>query len=159
MTRTHRTTVALAALILLLPACALRKGPPDPAKLQQKMQATLEGEKALIRSTIAEAERAERLVALLAERDRLVASHAELVQGYSERMAALNKDHSAERDAFEQAIAEYNTNRAASQRELAELIEAMKQQATADEWKTIAKYQVKKLNPRELAYDAAGGGN
>ena len=157
--RNTGTSIALATLFLLLPACALRKGPPDPAKLQQQMTKTLDGEKALIRSTIADAERAESLVGLLDERDRLVASHAELVQSYRERMAALNADYGAEREAFEKVIAEYNTKRVASQRELAKLIEAMKKEATAEEWKAVAKYQIKKLNPRELAYDAAAGGH
>jgi len=159
MTRTYLSTLAVAALVLLLPACALRKGPPDPAKVQQRMTATLDGEKAMIQSMIADAERAESLIGLLAERDRLVAEHGELVQAYRKQMADLNADYNAERQDFEQAIAAYNTEREASQREQAELIEAMKHEATAEEWKAVAKYQVKKLNPRDLAHDAAGGGN
>jgi hypothetical protein len=43
--------------------------------------------------------------------------------------------------------------------EVAELVSAMKAETTAEEWKSVAKYQVKKLNPRELAYDPAGGGS
>ena len=53
MRRSIATMAALAvATLMLLPACAGRKGPPDPAKVQQKMTATLDGEKELIRSTV-----------------------------------------------------------------------------------------------------------
>lgn len=160
MTRNIGTTVALAvAVLMLLPACAGRKGPPDPAKVQQKMTATRDGEKELIRSTVAIAERADSLIALLDDRDRLVTEHAETVRGYREQMMALNADYGAERESFDEAIAGYNENRAESQREFVELIDAMKKEATAEEWKAIAKYQIKKLNPRDLAYKQAGGGN
>ena len=53
-----RATLGLAvATLMLVSACAGRKGPPDPAKVQQKMTATLDGEKELIRTTVASAER------------------------------------------------------------------------------------------------------
>ena len=160
MRRSIATTAALAvATLMLLPACAGRKGPPDPAKVQQKMTATLDGEKELIRSTVASAERAESLVALLDERDRLVAEHTEIVRGYREQMMALNADYGAERESFEEAIAGYNNERMEVQREFVELIDAMKKEASAEEWKAVAKYQIKKLNPRELAYKQAGGGS
>ena len=51
MTGKAGTTVALAvAALMLLSACAGTKGPPDPAKVQEEMTATLEEEKELIRS-------------------------------------------------------------------------------------------------------------
>jgi len=147
------------AVLMVLPACSGRKGPPDPAKVQQKLTATLEGERELIRSKVASQERANALIALLDDRDRLVAEHAKTVADYRDRMMALNADYGAERKSFEEAIAGYNENRAESQREFVELIDAMKKEATAEEWKAIAKYQIKKLNPRDLAYKQAGGGN
>jgi len=161
MTSRTGTTVALtlAALAPLILGCALRKGPPDPAKVQQKMTATLNGEKALIRSTVAEPERAERLVELLGERDRLVAEHSEMVRSYRERMRTLNADFGAERESFEAVVADYNEQRSASQRQFAQLIDSMKKQTTAEEWKAVAKYQLKKLNPRDMAYDSTGGGS
>ena len=158
--RNIELTVALAvAALVLLPACAGRKGPPDPEKIQRKMTATLEGEKELIRSKVASPERANALIALLDDRDRLIAEHAKTVADYRDRMKALNADYGAERESFEEAISDYNENRAESQREFVELIDAMKKEATAEEWKAIAKYQIKKLNPRDLAYKQAGGGN
>jgi predicted nucleic acid-binding Zn-ribbon protein len=123
------------------------------------MAATLEDEKELIRSTVASAERADRVITLLDERDRLVAEHTEIIRGYRERMVALNADYSATRESFEEAISGYNNKRAQSQREFAELIDAMKKETTAEEWEAIAKYQIKKLNPRQLAYGEAGGGS
>jgi hypothetical protein len=151
-------TLAVAALVLLA-ACALRKGPPDPAKVERKMNATLEGEKALIRSTVANPEKADKLIALLADRDRLVAEQAETVGAYRDRMKVLNADYNANRSDFDRAVADYNSDRTELQTQLVELIEAMKRETTAEEWKAVAKYQVKSLNPRETAYKEAGGGS
>ena len=160
MTRNIGTTVALAvAVVMLLPACAGRKGPPDPAKVQRKMTATLEGEKELIRSKIASPERANALVALLDDRDRLVAEQAKTVADYRDRMKALNADYDAERSDFDDAVAAYNEDRAKWQKEFVDLISAMKTEATDEEWKAIAKYQLKNLNPREMSYKQAGGGS
>ena len=160
MTRNIGTTVALAVVVLmLLPACAGRKGPPDPEKIQRKMTATLEGEKELIRSKIASPERADSLIALLDDRDRLVAEHTKTVADYRDQMKALNADYDAERSDFDDAVAAYNENRAKWQSEYVDLIGTMKAEASADEWKAIAKYQLGKLNPREMAYKEAGGGS
>ena len=153
-------TLGLAiATLMLLSGCAGLKGPPDPAKVQQKISATLNGEKELIRATVASAERADGLIALLDQRDRLVAQHADTMRRHRERMSVLNADYDAERSSFEDAIADYNNERLDTQRDLAELIEAMKREVTAEEWKAIAKYELKKLDPRELAYEPAGGGS
>lgn len=159
MRKTAGTIAGLLAVVLLLPACALSKGPPDPEKVQRKLTATLEGEENLIRSTISDSQRADRLIALLEDRDRLVAEHVELVAAYRSRMASLNADYAAERSDFEEATGSYNKGRVEWQGEFIELINSMKTEASADEWKTIAKYQIKKLNPREMSYKGAGGGN
>jgi len=160
MTRKTPAAVAVALMALLFsPGCAQRKGPPDPAKVQQKMAATLDAERELVRSTVADTGRADRLVELLAQRDRLVAEQAERIVRYRERMLALSADYDAERADFEEAAGVYNTERREWQRQVAELLAAMKNETTAEEWKTIAKYQHKKLNPRELAYGNARGGN
>ena len=153
------TTVALVAAVLLLPGCALRKGPPDPAKVQRKMEAQLSSERALIEETVADSEAAARLIELLDDRDRLVAQHAESIRSYRERMRSLNADYNAGREDFDQALAEYNEQRRESQRAFAELIDEMKKEASPEEWKAIAKYQIKKLNPRELVYGQPGGGS
>ena len=59
---------------------------------------------------------------------------------------------------FEEAVAEYNDERMATQEALVELVEAMKRGVTSEEWKAIAKYQLARLNLRELAYEPAAGG-
>jgi hypothetical protein len=150
--------VAVLALALLAPACALRKGPPDPAKVQQRISAARDGELVLVERTVQDAERAERLVELLAERDRVVSTHAESVVAYRERMRTLNADYDTPPEQLAEAVAAYNAERHRSQTELAELIAEMKAATTAEEWKAIAKYQLKKLDPRELVHGPPGGG-
>ena len=156
----HRPGVGLATLAfaVLASGCALRKGPPDPAKVQQKIAAAKEAERALVKRSVADADRANRLVELLAERDRVVAAHGDAVAAYRERMRAMNADYDTAPERLAEAVAAYNTQRQRLQSELAELIAEMKAATTADEWKTIAKYELKKLDPRELVYAPAGGG-
>ena len=159
--RNLKRGVPLAAglvLALLAPACALRKGPPDPAKVQQKISAAKEAERALVERTVADADRAARLAELLTERDRIVAAHGDAVAAYRERMRALNADYDTTAEQLAEAVTEYNIQRFGLQTELAELIAEMKAATTADEWKAIAKYELKKLDPRQLVYGPAGGG-
>ncbi len=71
------TLAALAAIIaaitiLLLPACASRKDAPDPIKVQEKIAEYRNQELQLVRSTVSNHERADRLIQLPGERDRLV---------------------------------------------------------------------------------------
>lgn len=153
--RAVTAVAAIAISLLLLPACAKRKGVPDPEKVQAKMAATLDAERELVRSTVVDADSAERLIELLAERDRLVAEQAERVIRYQQRMLALGVDYDAERADFDAVAATYNTERREWQREVAELIATMKAETTAEEWKKIARYELKNLNPRELAYEPA----
>jgi hypothetical protein len=150
--------LVLLGAVLLQPGCALRKGPPDPAKVRKKIAAAQGAERDLISREVGEASRAERLLALLDERDHLVAEQRQRIQAYSAKMAALNADYDAGRDEFEKSVAEYNASRQEWQRDFAELIEAMKAEVTAEEWKAISKFQLKKLNPRELTYEEEGIG-
>lgn len=156
----HDLALALATLAfaVLASGCALRKGPPDPAKVQQKITAAKEAERALVERTVEDADRVARLAELLAERDRIVAAHGDAVVGYRGRMRALNADYDATPEQLAEAVDGYNTERQQLQTELAELIAAMKAATTAEEWKAIAKYELKKLEPRELVYGPAGGG-
>ncbi len=71
------TLTALAAIIaaisiLLLPACASRKDAPDPIKVQEEIADYRNQELGLVQSTVSHQERADRLIQLLGERDRLV---------------------------------------------------------------------------------------
>lgn len=160
--QTTQRAAALLGMVLfaaLTIGCALRKGPPDPAKVQQKIAAAKDAERTLVERTVTDAERAARVVELLGERDRIVAAHAEAVGAYRGRMRALNADYDTTTEQLAAAVTEYNEQRFGLQTELAELIAEMKAATTAEEWKAIAKYQLKKLEPRELIYGPAGGGS
>ncbi len=160
MTTHVRKTAAFAAIglaVLLQGACASRKGPPDPEKVQQEMTAKLDSEQDLIRSTVEDSQRADRLIAHLEDRDRLIASHRETVEKYRLQMKELNADYGAERTSFDNAVAAYNEARSTAQRQFIDLTKAMKREVTAEEWEKIAKYQINKLNPRELAYEQTAG--
>lgn len=159
MRETGKSVFLLISAFIVLSACAGSKGPPDPAEVQEARAATLDEEKELIRSTVTSAERADRLIALLGERDRLVSEYAETVNAHREQITALTADYDAERASFDQAIAGFNSDRARTQRRIAELVDAMKKETTSDEWDAIAKYQTKKLGARDFAYDDATGGS
>jgi peptidoglycan hydrolase CwlO-like protein len=152
----------IAALVtisfLLLPACASRKEAPDPVKVQEQIAEYRSQELDLVRSTVSDEERAERLIDLLADRDRLIARHTKEIGAHREEMSALNADYNARRESFDEQMTGYNNQRATAQKEFVSLIEAMKKQTTAEEWKTISTYQLKRLDPRELTYGQSSGG-
>jgi predicted aminopeptidase len=150
-------TVALLALVFLA-SCATIGQPPDPAKVQAQIAEAREQEIELVRTTVTDAERAERLVELLRERDRLVEEHARLLVAHREKMATLAADYDARREDFEALLADFNGQRAAAQKETIDLVTAMKAATTADEWKTISKFQLKRLEPRKLVYGTAARG-
>lgn len=143
-------TIAIAMLVVT--ACVLRKETPDPLKLQQQIAEYRRQELALIRSTVSDPGRASRLIALLAERDRMVSENAKAVADYRKRMAALNADYDAKRGSFDALVAGYNARRKAAQIEIVELSAAMKKETTAEEWKVISKFQLTRLHPRDLNY-------
>ena len=149
-------TVSLAAVVLL--SCASLRQPPDPAKIQLKIAAAREKEVALVRETVSEPARAERLLELLGERDRLVEKHARHVIEHREKIAVLAADYDARREDFEALLADFNRQRALAQKETIDLVLAMKAATTADEWKTISRFQMKRLQPRQLVYGAAAQG-
>ena len=71
------TLTALAAIIaaisiLLLPACASRKDAPDPIKVQEEIADYRNQELELVRSSVSDHKRADRLIQLPGERERLV---------------------------------------------------------------------------------------
>ena len=153
-------TVALAAVaaVALMQACSSLVEAPDPAAIQQQIAAARSEELEVVRATIPDSKRAEQFIELLAERDRLIARYREEIKAHRSRMTALNSDYHARRADFEALLAELNQRRRDSQKELVDLIQAMKQVTTEDEWKTISKFQLKRLHPRTLVYSAAGAG-
>ena len=111
-----------------------------------------------MRSTVVDPDRAERLIVLLAERDRLAAQYAAQITQHREKLAALAVDYDSRREDFEAQLAAFNRQRAAAQQESIELVAAMKATTTPDEWKTISRFQLKRLEPRKLVYGAAAQG-
>jgi hypothetical protein len=161
MKATLTVLVATIAAIsfLSLPACASRKEAPDPIKVQEEIAEYRSQELELVRSTIPDHQRADRLIQLLGERDRLISDHTQEISAYREQMSALNADYNAERQSFDRLMTGYNSQRETAQKEYVALLAAMKKETTAEEWKVISKYQLKRLNPRKLTYGQASGGN
>ena len=159
--KTTVTTIAIAAtaiLVLVLAACASRKEAPDPVAVQEQIAEYRAQEIDLVRATVLDGDRADILVALLGERDRLISDHVKEISVHRKEMAALNADYDAERESFDARLNEYNKQRESAQREIVALIAAMKNETTADEWKILSKYQLKRLNPRQTGYRQATGG-
>ncbi len=160
-----KVLAALAAVIIsisvvLVTSCGIIiKKAPDPAKIQEAIAEYRNQELELVRETIPDSERADRFIQLLGERDRLVAKFAEDIEKYRMQMSELNADYNADRRSFDTLIDRFNQRRGAGQLEIIELIAAMKTETTPEEWKVIAKFQTKRLDPRRLTYgqEAAGG--
>ena len=148
----------LATVAASLLSCASFKELPDPVKVQAQIAKAREQEIALVRATVADPKRAERLLQLLAERDRLVEEHARRVVEHREKIALLAADYDARREDFEVLLACFNQQRESAQRETIDLVAAMKAATTADEWKVISRFQLKRLEPRKLVYGAAAQG-
>ena len=147
----------LATLILLMQACASHKEAPDPILVQKEIAEYRAQELDLIRSTVLNRERADHLIELLGKRDRLVSDWVKIISVYRREMAALNADYHAERESFDMLMASYNRQRRAAQHEFVALGGAMKKTMTAEEWKIISRYQLKKFHSRKLTYDQALG--
>ena len=143
---------------VLLASCATLTQPPDPGKLQAQIAEAREQEIELVLATVADPVRAERFVELLRERDRLVEQHARGLVAYREKIAALTADYDARREDFEALLADFNRQREAAQQETIDLVAAMKGATTPDEWKTISRFQLKRLDPRKLIYGSAARG-
>ena len=150
--------VGIAILAVSLLSCASLRQLPDPEKVRAQIAEAREQEIELVRATVADPERAERLLELLVERDHLVSKHAKRVIEHRERIAALTADYDARREDFEALLADFNRQRAAAQKETIDLVAAMKAATTAEEWKVISRFQLKRLEPQKLVYGAAAQG-
>ena len=160
MKKTVNTIVIaiMATAVLALAACASRKEAPDPAAVQEQIADYRAQEIELVRSTVLDADRAERLIALLGERDQLISDHVQEIIAHRKEISVLNADYNAERESFDVLLKKYNKQRESAQGEIVALIAAMKKETTVDEWKVISKYQLKRLNPRQTGYQQASGG-
>jgi hypothetical protein len=146
------------AIMLSLPACSTSGEPPDPELIQQQIAESRKQELDLVRETVADPDRAERVIEALATRDELIEQYSEEINAHRERMNALSADYNTTRSALEAQLTLYNRQRAAAQLQFVDLVGAMKRETTADEWKTISKFQLKRMNPRQLTYGTAKQG-
>ena len=158
-TLTTFLAIFLAIALLLFSACASRKEAPDPVKVQEEIAGYRNQELDLVRATIPDPERADRLILLLGERDKLISDSTKKINEYRERMSQLNADYNADRESFETLVASYNSQRAATQEKFTALIGAMKMETNPGEWKVISKFQLKRLHPRQLTYSQAAAGD
>lgn len=124
------------------------KQSPDPAQL-------LADESALIQATVTDPARAERLLALLEQRDRLIEESTALLRQYQREMKAVNADYDASREIIIEMIDSYNHARAQKLLRFIELITQMKAATSAAEWKVIAEFQLEYFIPRQLIYGRA----
>ncbi len=138
-------------LFLAVSAAGCVKQAPDPAQLRAD-------EVTLVQSTVTDPARAERLLALLGERDRLVDETAALMRQYRREMGALNADYDASRDVVVEIIDYYNRERARKQLRFIDLVTQMKRATTAVEWSIIADFELEYFNPRQLIYRPLAGG-
>ena len=145
-------------VVVLLASCATLTQPPDPAKVQAQIAESRAQEIELVRATVADPVRAERFVELLRKRDRLVEEHAGRLIAYRKKVAALTADYDARREEFDSLLADFNRQRESAQQETIDLVAAMKGATTADEWKTISRFQLKQLDPRKLVYGTVARG-
>ena len=154
----QRILTMLCALMALATLVGCSFGASDPVKEQEQVAEYRSEELDLVRSTVLDEDRAERLVALLADRDRMMADYTKVIETHRQEMTALNADYSARRESFDLLVIGYNDKRAAAQQGFTALLDAMKQETTAEEWKIISGYSLKKLEPRGLIYNLLSGG-
>ena len=156
-----KNTLALVALtfLMLLPACASLKNSPDPEIERQKMVNARVKELDLVRATMDDTERADRFIRLLSERDNYFEERLQAINTHRDRVLVLNADYHARRADIQALLDEYNHSRLTAQQEFIALVEAMKKESTADEWRVLAKYQLDNFDARALTYGRVERGN
>ena len=149
----------LATLIaMLIFGCTMIHDAPDPARVQEQIESYRQQELELVRSTIDDPERAARFIELMNERDELIETSTAAITRYRNRMAELNADYNADRESFEALLFDFQRQREVAQGQFVAIVGRMKAETTAEEWKDIAKFQTKWMNPRELAYRSSSHG-
>ena len=154
--RPVQTFAALTGGLVMLIGCASSSGPVDPAAVQAQFAATKVELRELAASTIEGPQHAMEFIALLDERDALVATQVDSIRRYRDAMRTRNADYDATREDFEILITDYNRSRRSVQSQFVDITNRMKGATTAEEWKTLAKFELKELNPREMVYASEG---
>ncbi len=144
-----RKTTLIAVMTIAVLGCS--KPAPDPVQMRAS-------ETALIQATVADPARAERLLALLEERDRLVEETTAMMKQYRRELKSLNADYDSSREIMIEMIDYYNRERAQKLLRFIELVAKMKAATSAEEWQVIAEFQLDYFNPRQMIYNRAAGG-
>jgi len=151
-------TSTVILTVFLLGGCDFAREPLDPEKIQEQITIYREQEQDMIVTSVADPDRVDRLLALIAERDELIVHSTNTINTFRDQMTALNADYHADRESFEALVVAYSGQREDVQRRFVAVIAEMKAVATPDEWREISRFQTKQLNPRQLVYGTAGEG-
>ena len=150
-------TIISIAVLIQFSACASLKEAPDPVKVQDKVAEYRLQELELVRATITDPGRADRLIHLLGERDKLISESTEKIIAYRQQMTRLNANYHADIESFEALVTDFNSQRADGQKQYIVLFAAMKAETNSEEWEVISKFQMKRLHHHELTYGQAAG--
>ena len=85
---------------------------------------------ALVQTTMADSARAERLIGLLQERDRLMDESTAMLRRYRRELLALNADYDSSSESISERVAVFDRERMQMQDRLIELIVQMKATTT-----------------------------
>ena len=143
------------AIALSQQGCSSVGGSPDPAAVRAAIAEAGEQERQLVQSTIDDPERQESFLKLIDQRNAILRNHVADIEQYRADFEALNANYYATREDLDLLVAQYNGQREMTQKDLVQLLGAMKSTTTSAEWQIIAEFQKEELNPRDLAY---GGG-
>lgn len=135
--------VTLAIMVFLASGCGNKSA--DPAQLRAD-------ETALIRDTVKNPARVERLLTILDERDRLRQESAKLVQRYQQSIRTVNASYSSTDEQLLALMQDFNRERRQFQLDFVDQVTAMKDATTAAEWQVIARFQLKNFKPHQLIY-------
>lgn len=136
--------------------CAGKPKDVNPGELAAQTAETQAEFQHLIAKVIVDPSRAKEFSDLSAQKDQLIRKNADTVQQYSRQLQVLNREYSTQREELENLIHEYNVERRKAQSEFLELMNEMKATVTEKEWEKLAKFELKKLNPRTMSYSAGG---
>jgi hypothetical protein len=137
----------LGAASMLLLGCAQTDGQPDTAEAQQQIFDSRTELRKIVDETVNDIDRAATVQSLLDKRDQLVKEQMATVAKYQADLQAMNADYDSSRQKFEQLMTAYNEDRLRIQSAFIAYIGDMKASTTKEEWKVLANFESKKLDP------------
>jgi CHASE3 domain sensor protein len=138
-----RAAATAAAALLLVSACA-----HSHQKTAAQAHTTLDKTEQRIADTVKDPVRAERLAALARQADMQAQEMNELSAAYRRDAKALNGRYDAARAEFDALEERYAATMKAQRERILDTWFAMKEAATPDEWKKIAKHEAQALTER-----------